>query len=76
MPEDFPERLSRLKEANGLTWTGFAQAIGVDGKQLRRWRRKGVEPSGGTHAGPAPLRQPDARRPGHPHGRRRSGARP
>ena len=47
MPEDFPERLNRLKEASGLTWTGFAQAIGVDDKQLRRWRNEGVEPSGG-----------------------------
>ena len=47
LPEDFPDRLRRLKEASGLTWTGFAQAIGVDRKQVRRWLRKGVEPSGG-----------------------------
>ena len=47
MPEAFPERLTRLKEAGGLTWTGFAQAIGVDRKQMPRWRRKCVEPSGG-----------------------------
>ena len=46
-PEDFPERLTRLKEASGLTWTAFAQAIGVDRKQVRRWLKKGVEPSGG-----------------------------
>ncbi len=46
-PEDFPDRLRRLKEASGLTWTGFAWAIGVDLKQLRRWLTKGVEPSGG-----------------------------
>ena len=46
-PEDFPDRLRRLKEASGLTWSGFAQAIGVDLKQLRRWLTKGVEPSGG-----------------------------
>ena len=46
-PEDFPERLTRLKEASGLTWTAFALAIGVDRKQLRRWLRKRVEPSGG-----------------------------
>ena len=46
-PEDFPRRLRRLKEASGLTWTAFALAIGVDLKQLHRWLRKGVEPSGG-----------------------------
>ena len=46
-PEDFPQRLRRLKEASGLTWTAFALAIGVDLKQLHRWLRKGVEPSGG-----------------------------
>ena len=45
-PEDFPDRLRRLKEASGLTWAAFAQAIGVDRKQLRRWLKKGVEPSG------------------------------
>lgn len=46
-PEDFPDRLQRLKEVSGLSWTAFAQVIGVDLKQLRRWLRKGVEPSGG-----------------------------
>ena len=46
-PEDFPKRLRRLKEVSGLTWSAFALAIGVDLKQLRRWLRKGVEPSGG-----------------------------
>ncbi len=45
LPEDFPERLTRLKEASGLTRTAFAQAIGVDPKQVGRWR-KGVEPAG------------------------------
>ena len=46
-PEDFPQRLRRLKEASGLAWNAFAQVIGVDPKQLRRWLNKGVEPSGG-----------------------------
>ena len=46
-PEDFPERLLRLKEASGLTWTAFARALGVDRKQVRRWR-EGVEPAGGA----------------------------
>ena len=48
LPEDFVLRLIRLKEASGLTWSAFAHAIGVDGKQMRRWRKKGVEPSGGA----------------------------
>ena len=47
LPEDFPDRLERLKEASGLTWAGFAKALGVDRKQVRRWR-KGTEPCGGA----------------------------
>ena len=47
LSEDFLDRLRRLKEASGLTWAGLAVAIGVDKKQLLRWRRNGVEPSGG-----------------------------
>ena len=47
LPEDFPDRLRRLKEASGLTWNGLAQELGVDRKQLDRWR-KGVEPCGGA----------------------------
>ena len=46
-PEDFPERLERLKEVSGLTWTAFARALGVDRKQVARWR-EGVEPAGGA----------------------------
>ena len=34
---DFKDRLESLKEASG-----------VDRKQVRRWRRRGVEPSGGA----------------------------
>ena len=41
------KRLERLKEASGLSWRGFAKALGVDPKQLLRWR-KGVEPCGGA----------------------------
>ena len=47
LPEDFTDRLRRLKEASGLTWSGLAQALGVDRKQLNRWR-KGTEPCGGA----------------------------
>ena len=48
MPGDFGARLVRLKEASGLTWDGFATAIGVDIRQVLRWRKKGCEPSGGA----------------------------
>ena len=68
LPLDFPQRLTRLKEASGLTWSGLSRALGC-GPQAdvplaprhRTLRR--------SHALPVPLRQPDARRPGHPHGR-------
>ena len=46
LPDDFPERLERLRKLAGLTWTGFAAAIGVDYRQMYRWRKHGVEPSG------------------------------
>ena len=48
LPEDFDRRLERLKEASGLSWRGFARALGVDPKSLRMWRKKGVEPCGGA----------------------------
>ena len=47
LPRDFAQRLERLKEASGLSWRGLARALGVDPKQLARWR-KGVEPCGGA----------------------------
>ena len=50
LPDDFTDRLDRLdrlKQASGLTWSGLAAAIGVDYKQMYRWR-KGAEPSGGA----------------------------
>ena len=50
LPGDFTDRLERLKEASGLTWAGLAKSIGVDHKQMYKWR-KGVEPSGGAMYG-------------------------
>ena len=47
LPADFPKRLERLKEASGLTWSGFARAVGADPKQVHRWRN-GAEPCGGV----------------------------
>ena len=49
LPKDFPQRLERLKEASGLSWSAFSQAIGADRKQVRRWRKEGVKPSGGAY---------------------------
>ena len=48
LPDDFPDRLVRLKEASGLTWAGMARAIGVEYKVLLTWRR-GAEPRGGAY---------------------------
>ena len=47
LPEDFAQRLERLKEASGLSWRGLGRALGVDPKRLGHWRR-GVEPCGGA----------------------------
>ena len=49
LPADFTDRLERLREAAGLSWSGLAKAIGVDYKQMYRWHNDGVEPSGGAY---------------------------
>lgn len=43
--ENFSEGLVRLKRRTGLTWDEMAWALGVDTRQLLRWRR-GAMPSG------------------------------
>ena len=48
LPEDFGARLTRLKVASGLTWEGFASIIGVDYRQMLRWRKTGAARSGGA----------------------------
>ena len=45
MPADFPERLNALKQLSGLSWERMAEAIGVDARQMHRWRQ-GTNPSG------------------------------
>ena len=45
LPDDFPERLERFKDASGLTWDAMGTCMGVDPRQLRRWR-DGTKPSG------------------------------
>ena len=47
MPAEFPERLVSLKGAAGLSWEGFAACLGVDSRQVLRWRR-GAVPCGGA----------------------------
>ena len=49
LPDDFPQRLKRLKEASGLSWRGMARAIGIDHNMLLRWRRGTVPSGGGYH---------------------------
>ena len=46
LPDDFPSRLCALKDATGLSWEGFAACLGVDCRQVLKWRR-GAHPSGG-----------------------------
>ena len=48
LPHDFPERLDRLKRESGLTWEQFAEALGMETKQVLRWRH-GTEPRGGPY---------------------------
>ena len=48
LPADFGKRLVRMKQASGLTWFEFSEALGVELKQVLRWR-KGTEPCGGAY---------------------------
>ncbi len=47
LPANFAERLTVIKERSGLTWEAMAEAVGVDSRQLLRWRR-GAMPRGGS----------------------------
>lgn len=47
LPEDFPDRLTALKEMTGLSWEGMAYCLGVDPRQLAYWRDGGW-PNGGA----------------------------
>ena len=48
MPEDFREKLEVIKRLTGLSWDGLASAMGVDSRQLWRWRKRGGEPGAGA----------------------------
>ncbi len=45
LPDDFPVRLGAFKDASGLSWEALAACMGVDPRQVHRWR-KGAKPSG------------------------------
>ena len=47
LPEDFAERLVAVKERTGLPWERMADSMGVDPRQLWRWRH-GASPGGGA----------------------------
>ena len=47
MPEDFAERLEAVRERTGLPWERMAACMGVDPRQLWRWRH-GASPGGGA----------------------------
>ena len=45
-PGDFPERLVRFREESGLSWAELNRRLGTDPETVRRWRDKGVRPTG------------------------------
>ncbi len=69
LPKDFAKRLIRLQEASGLTWNAFADALGVDKKQLYKWRKKGHRALRRGYARPHEARPHDSGMRRHPHGR-------
>ena len=44
MPDDFPQRLKRLKEESGLSWAEIARRIGTSPYTVWRWVEAGVRP--------------------------------
>ena len=47
-PDDFPKRLEWFKEESGLSWAELARRLATSALNLRRWKDKGVRPTGGT----------------------------
>ena len=48
MPDEFPERLEAVRELFDLNCEEMAVALGVDPRQLMRWRIKGRAPNSGA----------------------------
>ena len=44
-PDDFRQRLERLKEESGLSWAEMNRRLGTDPHTIRRRRDEGVRPS-------------------------------
>lgn len=40
-PEDFPQRLERLREMAGISWKRMAELVGVTDRGALKWRRGG-----------------------------------
>ncbi len=46
IPEDFSERLTAVRDLLDLNWEEMSVGLGVDPRQLLRWRIKGGAPNG------------------------------
>ena len=48
IPDDFSDRLMAVRDLLDLNWEEMAVGLGVDPRQLLRWRIKGGAPNGGA----------------------------
>ena len=48
MPDDFTDRLEAVRDLFDLNWEEMAVAMGVDPRQLLRWRQERGAPNGGA----------------------------
>ena len=71
MPDDFPERLEAVRTLFDLNCEEMAVALGVDPRQLMRWRIKGRRSQRWRDAGPGAAGDPVAEGPGEAAGRGR-----
>ena len=51
IPDDFSERLERLKEESGLSWAEIARRLGTYPYTVRRWWKKGGASQRPAHDG-------------------------
>ena len=47
LPEDFSERLNRVREAAGLTWGGLSRELQARNNTVLRWHQGTAQPSSG-----------------------------